>query len=69
MTQLKPPSDRAKILKQKHDMICNEFLMLTNEHPEASPHRIFDTIADRHGMTVPGIRNIVIRAGLYTANK
>lgn len=69
MTQLKPSSDRPKILKQKHDMICKEYLLLTKEYPEASPHRIFDTIADRHEMTIPGVRNVVIKAGLYKAKR
>lgn len=67
MTKLKPSSDWPAILKQKHDMICNEYLKLRNEHPEAAPHRIFDTIADLHGMSIPGVRNIVIKAGLYTS--
>lgn len=68
MTQLKPASDRPNILKKKHSAICNDFLALTNQFPDAAPHRIFDTIADHYGMTIPGVRNIVIKAGLYTAN-
>lgn len=65
MIRLKQASDRSSDLKKKHNAICNEFLALSNQYPDAAPHRIFDTIADRYGMTVPGIRNIVIKAGLY----
>lgn len=66
MTKLKP-SKRDIALQQKYSAIRNEYLELCNQYPEAAPHRIFDTIAERHGMTIPGVRNILIKEGLYTS--
>lgn len=68
MTQLKLAKGDI-VLRQKHAEICNEYLELSNRYPDAAPHRIFDTIADRHEMTIPGVRNIVIKAGLYTSKQ
>lgn len=68
MTQIDLRTPREKERDQRHAAICNEFLTLTNQMPDAPTHRIFGLIADRHGMTIPGVRNIVIKAGLYTTN-
>lgn len=66
MTQIDLRTAKEKERDQKHAAICNEFLTLKNQMPNAATHRIFGLIADRHGMTIPGVRNIVIKAGLYT---
>lgn len=66
MTQIDLRTPREKERDTKHSQICNEFLTLRNQMPGAAPHRIFGLIADRHEMTIPGVRNIVIKAGLYT---
>ena len=49
----------------KHKAICREFANLANATPQAAAHRLFKVIAERHGMTTPGIRGIVMKAGLY----
>lgn len=51
----------------KHKAICNDYLTLSNEMAGVAAHRIFHVIAERHGMTIPGVRNIIIKAGLYTS--
>lgn len=55
--------ERAK----KYSRICNRYLQLCNEFPKAKPHRIFDKIAREEDMTMPGIRNILVKNNLYTA--
>lgn len=60
------PYEKARDERNRH--ICNEFLTLSNQMPGTAAHRIFRVIAERTGMTIPGIRNIIIKAGLYTTN-
>lgn len=63
-----PIDIRTKTEKEreaKHRAICNDFLTMTNEMTGIAAHRIFTVIAQRYGMTTPGVRNIVIKAGLY----
>jgi hypothetical protein len=60
---LTTPTERAR--GEKHRKICAMYLDLTNKQPHAAPHRIFYAIAQAHGMTVPGVRNIIIQNGLY----
>lgn len=63
-----PIDIRTKVEKEreaKHRAICNDFLTLTNEMAGVAAHRIFHVIADKYSMTIPGVRNIVIKAGLY----
>lgn len=62
--RLKPLPSREEI-KQKHRKICEEYSALKEANPNAAPYRIFDTLADRYGMTVPGIRRVIIAGGLY----
>lgn len=66
MTQIDLRTPKEKERDQRYATICNEFLELTNQMPDTATHRIFGLIADRHEMTIPGVRNIVIKAGLYT---
>lgn len=56
---------REKAIEAKHRTICKEFEELRRNMPGTSTHRLFTALAERHGMTVPGIRNIAIKAGLY----
>lgn len=69
MTANYPRTTREKAREAKHKAICNEFLSLTNQFPEASAHRIFGLIAERHQMTMPGIRGILVKAGVYTPKR
>lgn len=52
--------------QETHNRICRAYLDYSNKYPETAPHRIFLTIAEEFGMTIPGVRNIIIKAGLYT---
>lgn len=61
---LRTPIEKER--DQRHATIRNEYLTLTNQMPDTAAHRIFSLIADRYDMTIPGVRNIIIRAGLYT---
>ena len=69
MTQIDLRTPKEKERDQKHAAICNEFLTLTNQMPTAATHRLFGLIDERHKLTIPGVRNIVIKAGLYATNK
>ena len=57
------PVEKAR--KEKHAKICAMFLDLSNKNPDVFPHRIFDAIARSFGMTTPGVKNIIIKNGLY----
>lgn len=60
---LRTPAERAR--EEKHNRICAMFLDLSNKQPDVAPHRIFGAIAQAEGMTVPGVKNIVMQNGLY----
>ena len=45
------------------------FLDWSNEHPELAPHRIMSVIANQYKMSVPGIKSIIVRNGLYQCNQ
>lgn len=61
--ELLTPIERAR--GEKHRKICAMYLDLSNKQPHVAPHRIFGAIAQAVGMTVPGVRNIVVQNGLY----
>lgn len=63
MTDLRTPVEKARA--EKHRKICAMYLDLVNKQPDVAPHRIFGVIAQAVGMTVPGIRRIVVDNGLY----
>lgn len=63
MIDTRTPIEKAR--DEKHQKICNEFLSLSNQMPECAPHRIFRIIAERVGMSVPGVKNIIVNNGLY----
>lgn len=58
-------TDREKERDRKHSQIRNEYLAYANQMPGTSNNRILRFLAQKHGMTIPGIRNILIKAGLY----
>lgn len=65
MTTTLKPLKGADERKRVHRQICGEYLTLAEANPEASANRIFDTLADKHNMTIQGIRNILVKAGIY----
>lgn len=63
MTDLRTSIEKAR--EEKYKKICNMFIDLSNNQPKVAPHRIFGAIAKEVGMTVPGIRSIIVKNGLY----
>lgn len=51
--------------EQQRETVCRMWRQYREVYPSASPHRIMETIADDQGLTVPGVRGILIRNGLY----
>ena len=64
MTDLRTPIEKAR--DEKHQKRCAMFLDLSNKQPNVAPHRIFGAIAQAVGMTVPGVKHIIVQNGLYT---
>ena len=56
-------SERAR--DEKHRAVCEAFVGLSAERPELRPNRVMSVVAGRYGLTVPGVRGILIRHGLY----
>lgn len=52
-----------------HEEICTQYNEFRSLMPNAAPTRIFTVIAQQHGMTSMGVRNIIIRNGLYQPAK
>ncbi len=67
MIDVRTPIEKARDERNKN--ICDSFLKYSNEMPEVAPHRIFSLIAGHVGMTVPGVKKIIIDNGLYKCKK
>ena len=66
MTQIKDidiRTEREKERDEKKALIVEEYCELKKLHKEASPHRLFKVLAERHGMAYPTIRDYVREAG------
>lgn len=60
---------RTPIEKERdafHSKVCQMYAELSARFPKASPNRIFSTIAAQVNRSVPNVRDIVIKHGLYT---
>lgn len=62
---LRTPFEIAQ--EEKHRYVCNRYKELREEYPEVAPYRIIWLIAkdENVNMTVPGVRSILDRNGLY----
>lgn len=60
---LRTPIERER--DANHSRICDMYVELVGKFPKASPNRLFTVIAGRSNMSVPGIRNILIKNKLY----
>ena len=69
MTELDTRTEYQKKVADRQAAISREYLELKNEHDELKPWRLFSVIAERHGMTAEGVKQVLIRAGLYTIKK
>lgn len=63
MTDLRTQAEKAR--EVKHRQICAMYLDLSNKQPDAAPHRIFNAIAKAVGMTLPGVKRVLVANGLY----
>lgn len=69
MVELDFRTEYQKKVAAKRTAIANEYIELRNDHAEVKPWRLFSVIAERYGMTADGIKQILIRAGLYETIK
>lgn len=61
---------RTPIEKERdafHSKICQMYMELSARFPKASPNRIFSTIAAQVNRSVPNVRDIIIKKGLYSS--
>ena len=61
---------RTPIEKERdafHSKICQMYVELSARFPKASPNRIFSTIATQVNRSVPNVRDIIIKKGLYSS--
>jgi thymidylate kinase len=59
---------RTPIEKERdafHSKVCQMYVELSTKFPKASPNRIFSTIAAQVNRSVPNVRDIIIKHGLY----
>lgn len=76
MATIEEKEARKREIEQRHSRICADYVALLNEGKH-TPHSIFETLAQKYAQcnkqrgvrilpeTTPGIRNIIIKAGLY----
>lgn len=62
--QIEPTTTEAG-REQKHNAIINEYLTLKNRHPGETNNRIMVAIGKAYNMTVPGVRAILVKAGVF----
>lgn len=54
---------------ERHKSICNEYSAMVSRYPDCRPHRIMRVVAEKYEMTVPGVRCIIQKYGLYQGVK
>ncbi len=62
-------TDFEKKREERQNRICDLYSQLHELHeaqPELAPHRIMTAVAKSQAMTTQGVRDILIRRGLYT---
>lgn len=64
---LMTPIERKR--KERNESIIAEFKELMPELRAKGfkPYRVFQALAKKHGMTIPGIRFVLVAAGVYTS--
>lgn len=68
MIRLDLKTKTEKEREQKHKSICNMYVDYRQKYPNVAPHRLFDAIGQAFSMTGYGIKNILVRANLYSTN-
>ena len=53
----------------RHSQICNAYVEYLAKFPNASPNRLFGIIANQYGMSIPGVRNVLIKHNLFQPNR
>ena len=55
-----------RLRDEKHKSICERYKELQVKHPGVKPYRYMHLISIEFNMTVPGIRHILEKHGLYS---
>ncbi len=63
---LRTPAQRAT--DERQDRICEQFLEMYSQHPDVAVNRIIQKIADDSGLTLMGVKGILIKRGIYVPN-
>ena len=53
----------------RHMQICNDYVAYLQKFPNASPNRLFGIIAQQYNMSIPGVRNVLIKHNLFQPNR
>ena len=54
-----------RLRDEKHKSICERYKELRERYPEVKPYRCIYLISVEVNMTVPGVRNVLEKHGLY----
>lgn len=63
LIDIRTPFERAR--DEKHARICNDYRELTAKMPSSKPYRLMRALGEAHGMTTMGIREVLVRNGLF----
>lgn len=55
-----------KACKERREKLIAEYQEAQKTHPNLKPHRIMGALAYNYGMSVQGVKQILIEANLYT---
>lgn len=81
MASIEQLKQRQEAQQRKEETICADYLELKEQFPEATAYTLFDTLAERYrkqsvetpGFSFPitgmGVRDVIIRNGLYTPKR
>jgi len=64
MVDLRTEFEKKRDARQ--DRVCDLYTQLHEACPDQAPHRIMTAVAKSQSMTMQGVRDILIRRGLYT---
>ena len=59
-------TDFEKKREERQNRVCDLYSQLHEAQPELAPHRIMTAVAKSQAMTTQGVRDILIRRGIYT---
>lgn len=54
-----------KLRDERNKRICERYVKMSQELPNCSANRIITVIAEQEGMTIPGVKHVLIANGEY----